>query len=128
MHMLQQFAMMTTNQPSVQKFAGQVTGQPAARPQAATQHNFVPQTIPMLPPAQQWGQPHGGGGHGGNHSCNGCGRFSPRTPVQPGAPAPFVGRNRIISYIPASIQQPQQQNPRCSNVVKQWVNQNVCFS
>jgi hypothetical protein len=57
MHMLQQFAMMSTNQPGVQQFAGQITGQPAARPQAATQRNFVPQAIPVLPPAQQWGQP-----------------------------------------------------------------------
>jgi hypothetical protein len=36
MHMLQQFAMMMTNQPGVQQFAGQIIGQPAARPQAAT--------------------------------------------------------------------------------------------
>jgi hypothetical protein len=51
MHMLQQFAIMMTNQPGVQQIAGQITGQPAARPQAATQHNFVPQAIPVLPPA-----------------------------------------------------------------------------
>jgi hypothetical protein len=34
----------------------------------------------------------------------------------------------MIPYIPASIQHPQRQNPCCSNMVKQWVNQNVCFS
>jgi hypothetical protein len=42
MHMLQQFAMMTKNQPRVQQCAGQITGQPATRPQAATQCNFIP--------------------------------------------------------------------------------------
>jgi hypothetical protein len=62
LHMLQQFAMMTTNQPGVQQSAGQITGQPAARPQAATQRNFVPHAISVLPPAQQWGQPRGGVG------------------------------------------------------------------
>ncbi len=71
MHMLQQFAMMTTNQPGIQQLAGQVTGQPAAWPQAAAQCNFVPQAIPVLPPVQKWGQPYGEGGRGGNCSRNG---------------------------------------------------------
>ncbi len=119
MHMLQQFAMMTANQPSIQQFAGQITGQPATRPQAATQHNFVPQAIPVLPPAQQWGQLHGGGGCGGSCSRNGCGRLNPRNPMQPGALVPFVGGNQMIPYIPAIIQPTQQQNPHYSNVVKQ---------
>jgi hypothetical protein len=127
MHMLQQFTMMMTNQPGIQQFASQVTGQPAARPQAATQRNFVPQTIPMLPPAHRWGQPCGGGSHDGNRSCNGHGRFIPHSPVQPGALVPFVGGNQMIPYIPAGIQHPQQQNPCCSNMVKQSANQNICF-
>jgi hypothetical protein len=68
--MLQQFAMMTTNQPGGHHFAGQLMGQPAFWPQAATQRNFVPAAIPMLAPAQQWGSPPGGGGRGGSRSCN----------------------------------------------------------
>jgi hypothetical protein len=128
MHMLQQFAMMMTNWPGIQQFAGQITGQPAARPQAMTQCNFVPQAISVLPPAQQQGQPRGGGGCGGSRSRNGCGHLNPRNPVQPGAPVPFVGGSQMIPNIPAGIQHPQQQNPCCSNVVKQWANQNVCFS
>jgi hypothetical protein len=128
-HLLQQFARMLTNQPGIQQFAGQITGQPAARrPQAETQHNFIPQAIPVLPPTQQWGQPHGGGSRGGNRSRNGHGRLNRRNPMQPGAPIPFVGGNQMIPYIPASIQHPQQQNPCCSNVVKQCANKNVCFS
>jgi hypothetical protein len=108
MHMLQQFALMTTNWPGVQQFAGQTTGQPAARPQARTQCNFVPQAIPVLPLAQQWGQPRGGGGWGGNRSRNGYGCLNPCNPVQPGAPVPFVGGNQIVPYIPAGIHHPQQ--------------------
>jgi hypothetical protein len=119
MHMLQQFTMMTASQPGIQQFAGQVTGQPAARPQAATQCNFVPKTIPLLPPTQQWGQPRGGGGCGGSRSRNGRGRFSSHNPVHLGAPVPFVGGNQMIPYIPVGIQHPPQQNPQCSNVVKQ---------
>jgi hypothetical protein len=48
--------------------------------------------------------------------------------MQPGAPISFVGGNQMIPYIPAGIHPTQQQNPCCSNVVKQWANQNVCFS
>ncbi len=51
------FAMMTTNQPGVQQFAGQFTGQLAARPQATTQRNFIPQSILVLPPGSTtWGR------------------------------------------------------------------------
>jgi hypothetical protein len=117
--MLQQFAMMTMNQSGIQQFAGQVTGQPAARPQAVAQRNFVHQTIPLLSPAQQWGKPRGGGSRSGNPSHNGHGYLSPHNPVQPGALVPFVGGNQMIPYILAGIQHPQQQNPCCSNVVKQ---------
>ncbi len=51
MHMLQQFAMVTTNQPGVQQFASQITGQPAARPQATTQCNatLFPKPSPCYP-------------------------------------------------------------------------------
>ena len=34
----------------------------------------------------------------------------------------------MIPYIHAGVQQPPPPNPRYSNVVKQWANQNVCFS
>jgi hypothetical protein len=104
--MLQQFALMTMNQPGIQQFAGQITGQPPARPQAVTQCNFVPQAIPVLPLAQQWGQLRGGGSQGGNRSRNGHGCLSPRNPVQPGALVPRVGGNQMIPYIPAGIHHP----------------------
>jgi hypothetical protein len=103
MHIIQQFTMMTTNQPGVQQFAGQITGQPVARPQAATQCNFVPQAILVLPSAHQWGQPRGGGCCGGSRSCNGHGRLNTCNPMQPGAPVPFAGGNQMIPYITAGI-------------------------
>ncbi len=101
--MLQQFAMMTTNPHGAQQFSSQCSGQPAFRPQATTQHNFVPPAIPMLAPAQQWGQPPRGGGRGSNHSYNGCRRRNPHGPAQQGAPIPFVGGSQIIPYILAGI-------------------------
>ncbi len=96
--------------------------------QAATQCNFIPPAIPMLAPAQQWGQPPRGGGCGSNHSHNGRGRRNPCGPAQQGTSVPFAGGNQIIPYIPAGIQPTQHQNPQYSNVFKQWANQNVCFS
>jgi hypothetical protein len=33
-----------------------------------------------------------------------------------------------IPYIPESMQPAQQQNPRYSDMTKQWANQNVCFT
>ena len=34
----------------------------------------------------------------------------------------------MIPYIPAGMQPTRQQNACYSNVIKQWANQNVCFS
>ena len=128
--MIQQFAMMTTNQPGQQQFATQnrlrVTagGGALAIPVLAPTQQYAPAT-------QQWAQgqqwvPPGGRGRGGRSNA-GRGRRNQRGPAQ-GAPLPFVGGNHMIPYIPAGIQQQPPPNPRYSNVVKQWANQNVCFS
>jgi hypothetical protein len=114
-HMVQQFAMMATAPSATQQFAGQQVGQP----QATTQHNFIPQTIPNFASTQQWGQPPGGACDS-NCSCNGCGRRNPPSPAEPGAPLPFVGGNQMIPfnnrvtipYILAGMQLMQQQNPQ----------------
>ncbi len=34
----------------------------------------------------------------------------------------------MIPYIPTGVQPQPPPNPRYSNVVKQWANQNVCFN
>ncbi len=130
-HMVQQFAMMLTAPSIVQQFAGQQVGWP----HAATQHNFIPRAIPNFAPTQQWGQPPGGA-RGSSCSRNRCSRCNPCSPALPGAPLTFVGGTQMvpfsngaaISYILANMQPAQQQNPRFSNVTKQWVNQNVGFT
>ena len=104
--MLQQFAMMMTNQPEPQQFSGQLSGQPACRPQAGTLQNYIPSTISMQAPAQQWALP-GGGGRGSNRSRNGRGRCLQRGPAQPIAPVPFVRGDKMIPYIPAGIKPDQ---------------------
>ena len=122
--MIQQFEMMTTYQPRPQQFATQnrlgVTAGGGGL------------SLPVLAPTQHWAltqqwAPPGGGGHSGNRSRTGCGHRNQRGPAQ-GAPVPFVGGDLMIPYIPAGVQQPPPSNPRYSNVVKQWANQNVCFS
>jgi hypothetical protein len=124
--MMQQFAMLSTAPTAAPQFAG-LTGQQAGRPQAATQRNFIPQVIPILAPAQQWGQPCGGR-RGSTCSCNGRGHRNPRGLAQQGAPIPFVCGNQMIPYILAGMQPTQHQNSCYFNMVKQWANQNVCFS
>jgi hypothetical protein len=114
--MMQQFAMMLTNN----------TINPTFCPQPTTQRNLIPSAITMPTPHQQW-TPPGGGGYGSGRARSGRGRCPTRIPHQ-GAPMPFAGGNQLIPYIPAGIQPVQPQNPRYSNVVKQWTNQNVCFS
>ncbi len=104
--MMQLLAMMSTTSPAA-LFAGQPIGQLAKRPQATTQSNFIPQAIPILAPAQQWGQPPGGG-HESTGSRNGRGCRNKRGPAQQGAPVPFVGGNQMIPYIPACLQPLQQ--------------------
>ncbi len=125
--MMQQFAMLLTAPTTTLQFAGLITGQQAGRPQAATQCSFIPQAVPIVTPAQQWGPP-ADRGCGSTRSRNGCGHRNPCGLAQQGAPVPFVGRNQMIPYIPAGVQPTRQQNPRYSNVVKQWANQNVGFS
>jgi hypothetical protein len=114
--MMQQFAMMLTNN----------TVNPTFCPQPTTQHNFVPSAITMPTPHQQW-TPPGGGGHGSGRARGSRGRRPAYIPHQ-GTPMPFAGGNQLIPYIPAGIQPVQPQNPCYSNVVKQWANPNVCFS
>jgi hypothetical protein len=114
--MMQQFAMMSTTN----------TVNPTFCPQPMTQCSFVPLAITMPAPHQQL-TPLGGGGCGSGRACGGRGRRPARIPHQ-GAPMPFASGNQLIPYIPASIQPVQPQNPCYSNVVKQWVNQNICFS
>ncbi len=44
-------------------------------------------------------------------------------------PIPYVGNNSIIPYIPAGANPPpRQRNPNFSNIVKLFVNQNVCYT
>ena len=116
--------MMTTNQPGQQQFATQNRirvmvggGALSILVLAPTQH---------WAPAQQW-VPPGGRGRGGR-SSTGRGRRNQRGPAQ-GALLPFVRGNQMIPYISAGVQPPPPPpNPRYSNMVKQWANQNVCFS
>jgi hypothetical protein len=114
--MMQQFAMMSTTN----------TVNPTFRPQPTTQRNFVPSAITM-PTLHQQLTPPGGGGCGSGRAHGGRGRRPARIPHQ-GAPMPFAGGNQLIPYIPANIHPVQHQNPCYSNVVKQWANQNICFS
>jgi hypothetical protein len=114
--MMQQFAMMSTTN----------TVNPSFCPEPTTQRNFIPSAITMLAPHQQW-TPPGGGGSGSRRACGGRGRRPARIPHQ-GTPMSFASGNQLIPYIPAGIQPIQPQNPCYSNVVKQWANQNVCFS
>jgi hypothetical protein len=107
-------------------FAGLIMGQQAGRPQAATQHNFIPQAVPILAPAQQWGQPPGSG-PGSTPSRNGWGCRNPRGPAQQRAPILFVRGNQMIPYIPVGMHSMQHMNPGYSNVVKQWANQKSLF-
>ena len=98
---------MMTNQPGPQQFASQNRLRVMA--------GGVALTIPVLAPtqhwvpAQQWAPP-GGGGHGGNRSCNGRGRHNQHRPAQ-GAPVLFVGGSQMIPYIPAGIQPPPRRIP-----------------
>ena len=111
--MMQQFAMMST------------TAQTSIRPMTAPQRQYVPSTIPVLGTTQQWAPPGFAGRGSSNRSRGGyCGH---RT-VRPGAPAPFALPNAMIPYIPAGATQARIQNPRYSNVTKQFANQNVWFS
>jgi hypothetical protein len=116
--MMQQFAMMSTTN----------TVNPTFCPQPMTQRNFFPLAITMPTPHQQGTPPGGGGrGRGSKCACGGRGRRPARIPHQ-GAQMPFAGGNQLIPYILAGIQPVQPQNPCYSNVVKQWANQNICFS
>jgi hypothetical protein len=112
--MIQQFAMMTTNQPGQQQFATQ------NRLRVTAGGGVL--SIPVLAPTQQWSPvqqwvPPGGRGREGRSSTGrGC-RYQ-REPAQ-GAPLPFVGGNQMIPYIPTGIQPQPPPNPRYSNVVKE---------
>jgi hypothetical protein len=108
--MMQQFAMMST------------TPQTGIRPAAATQRQVIPSAIPVL---QQW-TPTGTAGRG--TSSRPRGGYRGRRPVRPGVAAPFAPPNAVIPYIPSGAAQIRVQNPRYSNVVKLFANQNVCFS
>ena len=115
--MMQQFALMQA--PS--------SIAPAFRPQTSTQRNVVPSAIPVLGQTQQWA-PQGfqSGGRGtGNRSRRGGRRNPPRR----GNPPPAVGTN-IIPYIPGGATHgvARVRNPQFSNIVKDFANQNVCFS
>ena len=114
--MMQQFALMQTASNTA----------PAFRPQ--TQRNVVPGVIPVLPATQQWN--FGGTGRGnGGRSRSGRGRRPQRQGI---APAAQIG-SHTIPYIPAGAQHGNgrarnSSNPMFSNIVKDFANQNVCFS
>ncbi len=111
--MMQQFAMMST------------TTQTGIRSAAATQRQFVPSAIPVLGNTQQWAPPDTVGRGSSTRSRGG---YRGRRTVRSGAPAPFAPSNAMIPYIPSGATQARIRNPRFSNVVKQFANQNVCFS
>ena len=114
--MMQQFALMQTG------------SNVAATYRQGTQRNVVPSTIPVLPPAQQWN--FGSAGRGGSgRSRSGRGRRAPRQGLAP----PAQMGNQTIPYIPAGAQHgngrvQNSRNPMFSNIVKDFANQNVCFS
>jgi hypothetical protein len=92
--MIQQFAMMTTNQPGQQQFATQ------NRLQVMVGGGTL--SIPVLAPTQQWSPaqqwvPPGGRGPGGR-SSTGRGHHNQRRPAQ-GALLLFIGGNQMIPYI-----------------------------
>jgi hypothetical protein len=105
--MIQQFAMMITNQPSPQQFANQNRLRVTAGGGALSIPAFAP--TQHWAPAQQW-VPPGGRGLGGNGSSTGRGHRNQRGPVQ-GTLLPFVGENQMIPYIPAGVQPPPCQIP-----------------
>ncbi len=118
--MMQQFPMLLTVPTAAPQFAGLIMGQQAGWPQAATQHNFIPQAIPILALAQQWA----------SLLAVVVEALAPkmRGPAQQRPPIPFNSGNQMILYIPVGMHPTQHQNLHYSNVVKQWANQNVCFS
>jgi hypothetical protein len=98
-HMMQQFAMLLATPTITLQFSGLITSQQARWPQAATQCSFIPQAVPILAPAQQWGPPPGGGSW--KHS------FSqwtwPPQPMQSGparSPCPFCWKKPDDSLYP----------------------------
>ena len=113
--MMQQFALMQTNTA------------PAYRP--ATQRSIIPGTIPVLPPAQQWNFGTTGRGTSGRSRSH-RDRRPPRQGIAPLAPA----GNQTIPYILAGANHGtagrarNNNRPMFSNIIKDFANQNVCFS
>ncbi len=118
--MMQQMAMMS--------FTPQQVVAPAQYIPAPVQYN------PMF--QQQQGTRYagtrtGGRGRGGSHGgCSRCGRSGGRGGMMMPAPMPFMGGTQMIPYLPIGAQQQVQHppNPRFSNIVKLFANQNVCFT
>ncbi len=116
--LMQQMAVLTTNATTTRN--NTYVTPPAQIYAPPPLHGFQQQSY--YPPR---GIGHGGGcSRGGlaRHACGGGGRGTPMPP-----PIPYVGNNSIIPYIPAGANPPpRQQNPNFSNIVKLFVNQNVC--
>ncbi len=112
--MMQKFPLMQT--------AGNIT--PAYRPPANTQRNFIPSTIPALG-LTQWAPPTAPTSARVGGSCSRTTRGR-RPPSQGTPPLPAGGQN--IPYLPTGAPLSRPQNPRYSNIVKSFANQNVCFS
>jgi hypothetical protein len=114
--MMQQMAMLTTN---------------ANTPRNNT-YMAPPMQIYAPPPIpgyqqQSFYHPHGDGRGGGcsrgRRACRirgGSGRGTPMPPIVPLT-------TNVIPYIPAGVNPPQQ-NQRFSNIVKDFANQNVCYT
>jgi hypothetical protein len=114
--MMQQMAMMLYAPPQAP-----IQYQPAHFPQQQNTR-FVRQ----VPAGRAAGRGSGSRG-GGNRCARGGGRVGMIVPM----PIPCLGGNQMIPYIPAGAQQQQvqpPQNPRFSNIVKVFVNQNACFT
>jgi hypothetical protein len=113
---MQQFALMQTASNTAPAYC------------QASQRNVVPSAIPVLPPPQQWNFGATGRG-GGGRSRSGSGR---RTPRQGIAPPAQIG-SHTIPYILAGAQHRNgrarnSSNPMFSIIVKDFANQDVCFS
>jgi hypothetical protein len=105
--------------------------------QVAAPTQYIPAPVQYNPMFQQQqgtryaGTRTGGHGRGGSRGgrsrrgrSGGCGGM-----MMP-APMPFIGGTQMIPYLPIGVQQQVQHppNPRFSNIVKLFANQNVCFT
>ena len=140
--MMHQMAMIsfTPQQGTVGRINNRVRVSPAAPPTSYAPPAWAPHAAPPTsyapPPAwapPQFQQPYQGPQQGGRGGRSHGGRIRRARGGGRGAmpaPMPFIGGQHMIPYIPRGAQQQMQPppNPRFSNIVKLFANQNVCFT